>query len=384
VQGGTAVLLADGRTVRFTPAANANSLNTPGGSTFTYQANDGNWPRDPSYVLSEDSAAVAVAITVNPVNDAPAGTDNTVTMIEDGATIFAAGDFGLADPLDSPVNALNRVQITALPGAGTLTDNGVPVSAGAFVTVANIDAGKLKFTPAANASGSPYASFAFKVEDDGGTAYGGVNLDPTPNTMTINVIPVTWVATTAANCSPAETPEIAIAGNAITMGVVRADLPQNNCIHGASAALPPLTAGNTKYEVTFSYNLFTWDSYNASTTIGTGYWDSFSVSVSGGAPYSSLTLMDPLTGPQTLASGTSFNPGFVWGGSDFSDSVLECNPNGTCTPAPPAAQATVVITGDIAGSNYLNVVLDTKTLPESNHNHASYGTITIKQIRQVP
>ena len=54
------------------------------------------------------------------------------------------------------------------------------VTAGQFVSVADITAGKLMFTPAANANGAGYASFTFQVQDDGGTANGGVDLDPTP------------------------------------------------------------------------------------------------------------------------------------------------------------------------------------------------------------
>ena len=38
VQGGSAVLQGDGRTVRFTPALNANSTTTPGGFSFRYTA----------------------------------------------------------------------------------------------------------------------------------------------------------------------------------------------------------------------------------------------------------------------------------------------------------------------------------------------------------
>ncbi len=45
----------------------------------------------------------------------------------------------------------------------------------------------LTFTPDANGNGSPYSSFTFQVQDDGGTANGGVDLDPTPKVMTINV-----------------------------------------------------------------------------------------------------------------------------------------------------------------------------------------------------
>src|SRR3712207_8290560 len=44
--------------------------------------------------------------------------------------------------------------------------NGVAVTAGQVVSVANINAGNLKFTPAANASGAAYASFTFQVQED--------------------------------------------------------------------------------------------------------------------------------------------------------------------------------------------------------------------------
>lgn len=43
---------------------------------------------------------------------------------------------------------------------------------------------QLSFTPAANAFGSPYTSFTFQVGDDGGA---GMDLDPTPNLLTLNV-----------------------------------------------------------------------------------------------------------------------------------------------------------------------------------------------------
>ena len=53
------------------------------------------------------------------------------------------------------------------------------------------------FTPVANASGAGYASFTFQVQDDGGIANGGVDLDQSANTMSIDV--------TAVNDAPAGT-----------------------------------------------------------------------------------------------------------------------------------------------------------------------------------
>jgi len=42
------------------------------------------------------------------------------------------------------------------------------------VAATDIAAGKLAFTPAPNGIGATYATFGFKVEDNGGTANGGV------------------------------------------------------------------------------------------------------------------------------------------------------------------------------------------------------------------
>src|SRR5205823_3697572 len=101
--------------------------------------------------------------------------------------VFAVSDFGFSDPTDAPAsNSLLAVKVTTLPGAGSLTDNGVAVTAGQFVSVADISSGKLKFTPAPDANGTGYASFTFQVQDDGGVANAGVDLDQSPNTITVN------------------------------------------------------------------------------------------------------------------------------------------------------------------------------------------------------
>src|SRR5438034_993165 len=57
-------------------------------------------------------------------------------------------------------------------------------------SAADLLANKLKFTPALNANGAAYASFSFQVQDDGGTANGGVDTDQSANTLTIVVISV--------------------------------------------------------------------------------------------------------------------------------------------------------------------------------------------------
>ena len=82
------------------------------------------------------------------------------------------------------------VKIATLPAPGSLMNDGLSVTAGQFIAVSDVVAGKLRFASAANANGAGYTSFTFQVQDGGGTASGGADLDPTPNTLTVNVTPV--------------------------------------------------------------------------------------------------------------------------------------------------------------------------------------------------
>ena len=123
--------------------------------------------------FSASTATSSIAIAA--VNDAPSGVNNTVTTLEDTAYVFTTADFGFSD---ADGDALAAVRIGSLPAAGTLTNNGIAVTAGQLVAAADIAAGLLRFAPAANANGAGYASLTFQVQDDGGTANGGVDLDP--------------------------------------------------------------------------------------------------------------------------------------------------------------------------------------------------------------
>ncbi len=122
-----------------------------------------------------------VTVDVASVNDAPTGTARTVTTLQDGAYTFSAADFAFTDANDSPANALKAVVISTLPTRGTMTLGGVAVTAGQTVLAAQL--GSLVWRPA-DASNAVAASFTFRVVDDGGTANGGVDTDPTARTFT--------------------------------------------------------------------------------------------------------------------------------------------------------------------------------------------------------
>ncbi|GJE59036.1 hypothetical protein MPOCJGCO_1122 [Methylobacterium trifolii] len=188
--GGTAVLNPNG-TVTFTPSANFN-----GAAGFSYTASDGR---------GGISDPASVTVNVASVNDAPAGADATITLDEDTARTFTAADFGFTDPVDaasaSGANALQAVVITTVPTAGTLSFNGNPVTAG--TSIAGGQLSQLSYQPAANANGTGYASLTFQVVDDGGSANGGQDTDPSPNTLTFDVTPVNDPPVAVADTLPA-------------------------------------------------------------------------------------------------------------------------------------------------------------------------------------
>ena len=170
---GSVTFAADG-TITYTPSANYN-----GPDAFTYTVTSGG--------VTETAT---ITVNVAAVNDAPAGTDATVTAVEDTGYVLHRADFGFTDPADAP-GANNFAAVSVGPtSAGTLTLNGVAITAATSVSVADLDAGRLVFTAAANANGAGYATLQFKVQDDAGTANGGADTDASANTLTFNVTPV--------------------------------------------------------------------------------------------------------------------------------------------------------------------------------------------------
>ena len=137
------------------------------------------------HVINVASSPI-ITITVNAQNDAPSGTDNEVTISEGGTHVFTVAEFGYSD-IDN--DAFSAIVISSLPVQGSLRYNGVAVVNGQVITVADINAGLLTFTGDPDESGPNYATFGFRVRDNGGGANGGVDTDPTPNIMTIAATP---------------------------------------------------------------------------------------------------------------------------------------------------------------------------------------------------
>nr|MBX2808867.1 retention module-containing protein [Cellvibrionaceae bacterium] len=182
--------------------ASYNLMDSVATGTLTFNA-DGSYSYDPgtafenlapgdsaevtfSYTATDDdgstSAPATITITVAGENDNPESSDSAATIDEDNSYSFQASDFAFSD-IDGG-QTVAAIRVDTLPAAGTLLLNGAAVSAGALVSLADIQAGNLLFTPAANANGTPYTSFTFSVQDSAG------GFDTTPNVFTLNVNPV--------------------------------------------------------------------------------------------------------------------------------------------------------------------------------------------------
>ncbi len=164
----------------FTPELNESGTNY---DSLDFQVHDNGGTANGG--IDKDPVENTLAIHVKNTNDAPDGTDNTLTTNEDTGITLSYADFGYSDTIDGDIFA--AVTITILPNNGALTLSNVPVTAGQTVSITDINNGDLVFTPATNQSGTGYANYDFQVHDNGGTANGGIDQDQIPNTININV-----------------------------------------------------------------------------------------------------------------------------------------------------------------------------------------------------
>ena len=210
--GGAAVLLDATDRVRFVPDTNSN-----GSASFTYRA----WDKSAGMAggtsnpfalggnTALSTAEETAAVTVTPVNDAPTTAGKTIRFDEDTTYVFALADFAFTD-VDAG-NSLQSVTITSLPASGTVTlNNGtadVAVSQNDVILLADIVAGRLKYTPPANAFGTAYASLGFTVSDGSASS--------TAATITFDVIDTNDAPTAIAWATGGSVAENASAGTVV-------------------------------------------------------------------------------------------------------------------------------------------------------------------------
>ena len=151
------------------------------------------------------AATYTLTATVTAVNDAPTSTNDAVTTAEDTPLVLALTDFGTyADVEGTPLAA---VRISALATDGQLQYDTTGTGAWAAVTLnqvisaADITAGRLRFAPDLNETGSPYATIGFQVSD--GAAFSAATYTLTATVTAVNDAPTsTNDAVTTAEDTP--------------------------------------------------------------------------------------------------------------------------------------------------------------------------------------
>lgn len=150
-------------------------------------------------------------------------------------------------------------------------------------------------------------------------------------------------------------------GQTVLTGVNQVNFLENQSqpegIYGAGFSLT-----TNAVNVNFDSDLYSWDSYNASTGAGTGYWDAFVVMISDVGYYWDLGLADPITADAST---------FVWGGDKYGDGNLA-----SYVTAPGNGDT---ISASSAGATqwYVSFVLDTKTDPYSDTSYPSWGSFHV-------
>lgn len=118
-------------------------------------------------------------------------------------------------------------------------------------------------------------------------------------------------------------------------------------------------------KVDFDADLYTYDSYNApGSTPYSGWWDAFIVTISTTDFYWNLAgLSDPITASDST---------WVWGGTNYGDGKLESYVTA------PYTYDSVSMQG--SGPFYVSIVLDTKTSPNLDTLHPSWGTFHVSPV----
>ncbi|WP_190761265.1 FG-GAP-like repeat-containing protein [Microcoleus sp. FACHB-68] len=153
----------------FTPSANFN-----GNVSFGWNGFDGT-----TYATS----SAQVNLNIAPVNDAPTVSNISKAANEDTLISLNASDF-ISAFSDADANSLTKIKITTLPTNGTLTLNGVAVTANQEINLASL--ANLSFTPSANFNGS--TSFNWNGFDGTTYAVAGASVSLTINA--VNDVPI--------------------------------------------------------------------------------------------------------------------------------------------------------------------------------------------------
>ncbi len=186
---------------------------------------------------SNDGAQSSQGVALHDISfdPTPIADNHSVAVNEDAVYTFSESDFGFSD-VDGDM--LQQVRITSLETAGALKLSGVDVTLDQVIPVASL--GLLKFTPAADSNGTPYANFRFQVGD-------GASYSKSDYSMTVNVDAVVDTVNDVAITNEDNTVTVNVLANDNFADVART-------LTGVSAPANGVIAFNASGSVTYTPN----------------------------------------------------------------------------------------------------------------------------------
>ncbi len=162
-----------------TAIINDNGTGLDASDDFIVYTPDADYEGADSFTYTVTSGGVTEQATINvnlsAVNDAPTGTDDTITAVEDTFRVLNAIDFGF-DDVDTG-DVLSEVIINGVTGGTLYIDTGADgfddpgdavSSFPATVTAAQLGSNQVAFKAAPNANGAGLGEITFNVVDDSG------------------------------------------------------------------------------------------------------------------------------------------------------------------------------------------------------------------------
>jgi hypothetical protein len=309
--------------VTYTPNANSN-----GADSFSFTVNDGTLNSEPA----------SVSITVNSVNDQPSFTASNPPPVLANSGPQTVPGFATFNP------GPNESGQTVLAySVSSVTNSGLFASAPSVST-----SGTLSYTPAANAAGT--STFALTVQDNGGTANGGVDTSTSQTfTITVNQPPaITSANNTTFTVGTAGTFSVTTTGFPAPALSASGTLPSGVTFNAASGVLSGTPAAGTggSYPLTFT----------ASNGVGTEATQNFTLTVNQPLTFTSAnsaTFTVGTSGSFTVTTSGFPRPTITAGGASlpFNLTFVD-NANGTATlSGMPAAAAGGVYNLTFTASN---------------------------------
>jgi len=223
----------------------------------------------------------------------------------------------------------------------------------------------------------PASAIQVFLVDGNGAEIGG----PLAVTWTVNAVTPAGGATVTDLSGGAQTDWLIKVGASQFKSPIES-AAQDAAIYEANAALGDPTSLNSSaagYKVVFTFDGWTWDSYNATQAPGpngsTGYWDFFGVNLNTVGNYDTLVKGgsgaqgDPMVTPDPAGGAgvidNTILPGVTWGwgGLDYGNGTLETRVNDPYS---------ITLLGN-SSTWYLSAVLDTASSPDSDSNYPSWG-----------